>query len=508
MAARCVRPRAIWAASGLTAALGLALPAAAPAAGTGTVSAGSLRAVVSASPWRVTLMDRERRVVLATRTGGTAAGPDGALGFRAGGRWYHATRAVSRVPAARRSSRRSPPTTPPAAASPCTWRPTPAASSRSGPRSRAPAVAAVEATGAAFGARAGERYLGFGERSNAVDQRGGHGRQLRLRRSLRAGRPRAARGRHPAAGLRPARRRHATSRCPGCSPRAATACSWTTTSAVTHHLGGPARLERRGRRGAPRPAGLRRAAARGRPAPHDRPRRATAAARRRRSTSARGSSRRATRSRTPPRSGPPMRPASVAMTYAHYLPCGVDAAGRAAERAKTAALHAAGLASTTYVNPMICTSLHAGLRPRGRRPGCSDARRPGTPYVYRYFTEPLLRRRAVRLLRPRGGRLLRRAAGRGRPRRPRRLDGGLRGVHAARLALGRRDAAAWPCTTATRSSTTAPAWAFARRAAPPARPLQPLGVDGRGALLADRLGRRPDRRTGATTGSRPRSATA
>jgi alpha-glucosidase (family GH31 glycosyl hydrolase) len=47
-------------------------------------------------------------------------------------------------------------------------------------------------------------------------------------------------------------------------------------------------------------------------------------------------------------------PVSVAQTYTHYLPCGDHQGSREAQRQRTAALHAAGVAVTTYFNPMIC----------------------------------------------------------------------------------------------------------------------------------------------------------
>jgi len=48
-------------------------------------------------------------------------------------------------------------------------------------------------------------------------------------------------------------------------------------------------------------------------------------------------------------------PVSVAQTYTHYLPCGDHESNREGQRARTAAMHAAGVAVTTYFNPMICT---------------------------------------------------------------------------------------------------------------------------------------------------------
>jgi alpha-glucosidase (family GH31 glycosyl hydrolase) len=73
-------------------------------------------------------------------------------------------------------------------------------------------------------------------------------------------------------------------------------------------------------------------------------------------------------------------PASVAQTYTHYLPC-ADQAGRTdAERRRVEAFHAAGLAVTTYFNPMICTShpRYAEARPHLTRNVL------GQPYEYRY----------------------------------------------------------------------------------------------------------------------------
>ncbi|MBM4244564.1 MAG: hypothetical protein FJ148_12210 [Deltaproteobacteria bacterium] len=52
-------------------------------------------------------------------------------------------------------------------------------------------------------------------------------------------------------------------------------------------------------------------------------------------------------------------PLSVAQTCLHYLPCGDD---RTSEPARVAALHAQGVAVTTYVNPMLCESFAEPFR--------------------------------------------------------------------------------------------------------------------------------------------------
>jgi alpha-glucosidase (family GH31 glycosyl hydrolase) len=49
-------------------------------------------------------------------------------------------------------------------------------------------------------------------------------------------------------------------------------------------------------------------------------------------------------------------PMSVNQTYLHYLPCGSQRGGREAEQQRTAAIQGRGLAVTTYLNPMVCTS--------------------------------------------------------------------------------------------------------------------------------------------------------
>jgi sulfoquinovosidase len=73
---------------------------------------------------------------------------------------------------------------------------------------------------------------------------------------------------------------------------------------------------------------------------------------------------------------------SVAQTYTHYLPCAAQTGRADAERQRTALFHAAGLAVTTYFNPMICTS-----HPRygeARAKGVLTRNALGQPYEYRY----------------------------------------------------------------------------------------------------------------------------
>jgi alpha-glucosidase len=76
-------------------------------------------------------------------------------------------------------------------------------------------------------------------------------------------------------------------------------------------------------------------------------------------------------------------PASVAQTYTHYLPCGDHQGKRDAQRARTALFHAAGLAVTTYFNPMICTS-YAPRFDEASAAGALTKNALGRPYTYRY----------------------------------------------------------------------------------------------------------------------------
>jgi alpha-glucosidase (family GH31 glycosyl hydrolase) len=74
---------------------------------------------------------------------------------------------------------------------------------------------------------------------------------------------------------------------------------------------------------------------------------------------------------------------SLVQTYTHYLPCGDQQGAEPQQRDRTALFHAAGLAVTTYFNPMICTN----YEPRYEQAVAAGAltRNPlGQPYVYRY----------------------------------------------------------------------------------------------------------------------------
>ena len=76
-------------------------------------------------------------------------------------------------------------------------------------------------------------------------------------------------------------------------------------------------------------------------------------------------------------------PITVAQTYVHYLPCGDQDTPR--ERALTEALHDQGVAVTTYFNPMVCTTYPA-VYDEGVAAGAFTRNPDGSPLVYRYST--------------------------------------------------------------------------------------------------------------------------
>ncbi|NLD78432.1 MAG: glycoside hydrolase family 31 protein, partial [Acidimicrobiales bacterium] len=78
-------------------------------------------------------------------------------------------------------------------------------------------------------------------------------------------------------------------------------------------------------------------------------------------------------------------PTSVVQTYLHYLPCG-DHLGRAPEeRAQEPDVyHSAGMAVTTYFNPMVCRE-YAQVFDEAVATGALTRTSTGEPYVYDYF---------------------------------------------------------------------------------------------------------------------------
>ena len=74
-------------------------------------------------------------------------------------------------------------------------------------------------------------------------------------------------------------------------------------------------------------------------------------------------------------------PVSVLQTYTHYLPCGEQET--AAEQARTQAAHDGGVAITTYFNPMVCATYPERFNPAQAADALTETI-AGTPYLYRY----------------------------------------------------------------------------------------------------------------------------
>jgi sulfoquinovosidase len=362
------------------------------AAGRPAVSSGALRASVGEDPWSLALTDRRGRTVLAQH-GGRGPGPTGTLGFRTAAGWSHATRVLTSKRGAA-GYRAVLATQDPDRTIALTLRPAGSGVIALEAKLRGPA-AGVEAVGIGFDARDGERYLGFGERSNRVDQSGGvienyvadgpyQDREYPFLAAfvpiwaLRDGRPDATYFPIPwllsTAGYGVLVDNPETSRF---RLRSDDADAWSV-EVVRAPEGEP------GAEPAPAPDKLRLRFFAG-------PRPAAAL---RRFTHETGRQPPATRWVYGPWFQPgddaadlellrkADAPVSVIQTYTHYLPCG-DQETRA-ERARTAAAHDAGVAITTYFNPMVCTDYAAGYEPARAAGALTETRVAGVPWVYRY----------------------------------------------------------------------------------------------------------------------------
>ena len=315
------------------------------------------------------------------------------------------------------------------------------------------AATGVTALGIGFDARPAERYLGFGERSNAVDQRGQRGRELRRRRALPARRAAARSPRFvPPWGFQP---RDDATYYPVPWLLSTAGYGVLVDNTETQLLPARQRRERlsvEAAPGAPRPAAPPRALslrffAGPRPgrraAPASPPRPAASPRRRRPGASAPGSSRRPD-DEQPTRSTRCRRADAPGLGRARptrtTCPAAPSAGGEAEQRARTRPVPRARAGDHHLLQP---DDLHRLRRaPTTRRPqrgaltatAAGDAlrlplhrhRRPVPRSAQFDFSSAAGRARCYGELLARGGR-----------RRLRRLDGGLRRVHAARLALGR-----------------------------------------------------------------------
>ncbi|MEA2390970.1 MAG: hypothetical protein QOK31_1079, partial [Solirubrobacteraceae bacterium] len=361
-------------------------PAASASVARVTISAGQLRAIVDESPWHLAYYGSARAAGL-REDAGTTTGPTGRLGFETAAGWWRATRVLdarrtggayeatlaTTDPGGRRLRLRIAPDAPGVIALDA--------------RVTGPLSADVQATGISFGAARTERFLGFGERSNALDQRGGTVESYVAEGPYQPDEHTFVTPFVPGPGYHP--RDDATyfpipwllsTRGYGVLDDDDAASYFHLTSDRSDAWSVEVRAPRLRLRvfAGPRPAQvLRRLTARlGRqPAlaapwflgPWFQPVGKAA--------SADGDAvRRLARADAP---------ASVAQTYTHYLPCGDHLSKRTEQRRRTRAFHAAGLAVTTYFNPMICTQYEPRYdQAKAARVLTQNA--AGQPYEYRY----------------------------------------------------------------------------------------------------------------------------
>ncbi len=365
-------------------ALAIAAPVGAQAAET-VASSGPLTARVDADPWHLDFAGPGGELVLG-EAAGTGPSPTGTLGFRTNaGTWFHATRVIV-------SGRDGPAYTATLATTDPLGRtlavriePDAEGVIRLESRVEGLLLGEVNGSGIAFGAAPGERYLGFGERSNAVDQRGNtvehyvaEGPYQREERPVIAAFV-------PPPGFRP--RDDATYfPIPWLLSTRGYGVLVDNDEESRHRLGS----DDPGAWSVEVDAPTLRMRIFAGPKPADAVRRFSASV-----------------GRQPPAAasfyfGPwyqPRRgvdpfvelkqlkdadtPLSLAQTYTHYLPCADQRGREEAERERVRRFHEAGLAITTYFNPMICTS-YQPVYDEAKARGALTKDRQGNAYEYRY----------------------------------------------------------------------------------------------------------------------------
>jgi len=372
------------------ASLALALPGAASALT--AVDAGALKARVGTDPWRLELTDRGGHTVLAQHPG-TGTGATGALGFRSLLGWQRATRVISssRVGKAYHALLA---TTDPLRRIDVTLKPAGNGVIALEASLVGPALDVV-AMGLGFEAAQDERYLGFGERSNRVDQAGGTVENYVADGPYQPLEYTPIAAFVPPWGLRDGREDATYFPIPWLLSSSGYGVLVDNPETSSFRLGSdqqdawsvevakapPGEL---GAEQAPPVTELRLRFFAG-PKPADALRRFSAAVGRQ------------------PRAGAPWvygpwfqpgdleadmatlrkadAPVSVMQTYTHYLPCGDQQPDR--ERERTRAAHRGGVAITTYFNPMVCSNYAAAYEP-ARAAGALTRNLLGLPYLYRY----------------------------------------------------------------------------------------------------------------------------
>ena len=359
----------------------------APPGASADVSSGSLRAGVSADPWHLAITDASGAPVLSENRG-LGNGPTGTLGFSTGAGWFHATRVASGgMDGAAYVAQLD--TTDPLRGIQVRIEPDREGIIRLSASVTGP-TADVTAIGIGFDARPSERFLGFGERSDAVDQGGREVENYVSDGPYVPGDRALISNFIPPPGFRP---RDDATYFPvpwllstagygvlvgdeetsyfrlGSSDPSAWSVEAQSTNLHLRFIGGPA--------------------------PADALRRVTEVT-----------------GRQPPAAAPwvfgpwyqptgsdelaqarSLRaadvPGSAVNTFLHYLPCGDQQGVEAQQPARTAGFHDLGYAITTYFNPMVCTSYQPTYA-RAAAAGVLTLNQLDQPYVYQLSTGPLL----------------------------------------------------------------------------------------------------------------------
>jgi alpha-glucosidase (family GH31 glycosyl hydrolase) len=369
------------------AALALLVPAAAEA--DQQLDSGSLRAAIASSPWHLDFVQDGGPTLSESRA--TGGGPTGTLGFRTALGWYHATVVDSEGFDGDAYVAELETTDPLGRTLDVRVAPAGEGAVRLSAIVRGPLTGDVEAVGIAFDAHQGERYLGFGERSNAVDQRGN------TVESYVADGPYQAEEYPFLTAFVPA---------PGLNPRDDSTyfpMPWLLSTAgygvlVENNETSYFRLGSESAAAWSLEANARELAFRVFAGP-------TPAEVLRRLTEFTG--------RQPPPAAPwflgpwhqpttrdehaqaaELRegdvPGSAVNTYTHYLPCGDHEGSEGGQVTRAAGFHELGYAVTTYFNPMVCTEYAEAYDPAAAQ-GLLTKDQFGQPYVYRYTgSEPFL----------------------------------------------------------------------------------------------------------------------
>ena len=360
------------------------------------VSAGPIEARVSEDPWRLELTDPDGKRILAEHPG-TGSGPSGTLGFRTTLGWSHAT-AVESASTENGTYRAELATTDPLRTIEVELEPQGNGVISLEARIQGP-IAGVEAIGMGFEAAGEERYLGFGERSNQVDQAGSEVENYVADGPYQDEEYTGIQAFVPPWGLRDGREDATYFPIPWLlssegygvlsgNPETSTFRLGTEDASAWSVEVTPAPPGEAGDELAPPPDRLELTFFAG-PKPADALARFSKAVGRQ------------PRAKAPWVYGPWFQPGndandlatlreadapvSVFQTYVHYLPCGDQETER--EQARTQAAHQGGVAITTYFNPMVCANYGPRYGPAENANALTETR-AGTPYNYRYGASP------------------------------------------------------------------------------------------------------------------------